>query len=597
MRDSLSLWQWLLLLVVVVIVQSHVVQASITIKETGQRFPSHQETSIQGTKRFWKGYEYMGRLQYIPNNLSLCWPSKGTVGDVPSEYRYNLTIPPDGLPVALLVRGGRCSLEEKLQVAKEALVPSGLVHYLIIDTTSVDDEENEEDWSVPSLNTKGPIDKTPPEWARKTPESAWRRLVGAWNGITESVYDETENIFVPQEINDENDNEGDSFYVVRVSTRVHFDLLNYLLHLPSDVRAIDGGPEILLDSRLMGLFDGPMAVWIALSALLSACACSFLLIVTHGAYQEEEPTPQAPTRQPRRRLTREQVRTFLPVYRFDGTRLQFLEPTTTKTNTANQTPEKPDDQQGLLASSTEDPLVAEEPPQPVEFSCCSICLDDYEAGDKCRCLPCSHGFHAKCIGKWLVERSATCPLCKKELFDDEDEEEEEEDGDETPADAPPQGEQQDAPLRPSISWWDRFMSRSLEAEQPPLQGSTLETPLLSEEPVDIEANHAQSEPHQVPTSSSFSSWWRQRRRLFRSYGNNESSSSSAHEPFGVETTALTPTNNAADPLVSESTETVAAMPSFSDAETATLSSCQTEPATATRSLPSATPPQPRQASI
>uniref|UniRef100_A0A7R9WLD9 RING-type domain-containing protein n=1 Tax=Craspedostauros australis TaxID=1486917 RepID=A0A7R9WLD9_9STRA len=41
-----------------------------------------------------------------------------------------------------------------------------------------------------------------------------------------------------------------------------------------------------------------------------------------------------------------------------------------------------------------------------------------------RKLPCDHTFHANCIARWLVERSATCPLCKIDLFEDEEEPEE-----------------------------------------------------------------------------------------------------------------------------------------------------------------------------
>lgn len=46
---------------------------------------------------------------------------------------------------------------------------------------------------------------------------------------------------------------------------------------------------------------------------------------------------------------------------------------------------------------------------------CSICTDDFEAGQDLRVLPCDHKFHPECIDPWLLNVSSTCPLCRIDL--------------------------------------------------------------------------------------------------------------------------------------------------------------------------------------
>ncbi|XP_021713928.1 RING-H2 finger protein ATL78-like [Chenopodium quinoa] len=48
---------------------------------------------------------------------------------------------------------------------------------------------------------------------------------------------------------------------------------------------------------------------------------------------------------------------------------------------------------------------------------CVICLADFKGGEKLRILPkCHHGFHLKCIDKWLGFQSS-CPICRQSLID------------------------------------------------------------------------------------------------------------------------------------------------------------------------------------
>ena len=45
---------------------------------------------------------------------------------------------------------------------------------------------------------------------------------------------------------------------------------------------------------------------------------------------------------------------------------------------------------------------------------CSICLEDFDDGDRALLLPCKHRFHAQCVGHWFHEHRE-CPNCRHEV--------------------------------------------------------------------------------------------------------------------------------------------------------------------------------------
>lgn len=56
------------------------------------------------------------------------------------------------------------------------------------------------------------------------------------------------------------------------------------------------------------------------------------------------------------------------------------------------------------------PTTRVEKDTPTDEKCC-ICLESFKKSDKCKTLPCMHGFHAGCVDQWL-RTNASCPMCK-----------------------------------------------------------------------------------------------------------------------------------------------------------------------------------------
>jgi hypothetical protein len=204
------------------------------------------------------------------------------------------------------------------------------------------------------------------------------------------------------------DGDGDDPYAIIPALTIHLlpsstDLLSFIRF--QDIATKDnGGPRVLLDGKSSS--DHPflrnLLFWIGLSLMMSGCVISFCL----SLWLQDAAVPTPVVQPDRRRLTREQVESWLPEYQL-----------------ARQG--KGDDDDGSSSSSEEDATPCE----------CSICLDDLLHGDHVRRLPCNHVYHSNCIAKWLVERHSTCPLCKFDLMphDDNDDIDDDDDDDDNEA--------------------------------------------------------------------------------------------------------------------------------------------------------------------
>jgi len=470
MTASTAPYSLLLACCFMLLVPCHV-KASITILETAKSFPSRPEKKLG--HQLWKGSEYMGRMQFVHGNLQLCKSAQDP------HRRFFISESMDGLPIAIYAKSGGCTLEEKAYVASNLLEPPNIVGYLIVDDdrssrskkrkndTSfasflqptelllADDNEDllddfiglipgsdagETDEDLGSLweelmvqvqnrppvpfeaRTLPPLemdvmlndlnvpvqhliddDETtslkastetqllpntddasasddemiplPLERFRvKQGENAW------WRGGDEIQGDDAQLIENDGHRNLKHHRDSDNINVaiLHVTSRVGYELLDLLLKENSEVGRL-GGPKILLNSKEPNATARTIIVWALMSIILGGCACCCMLVCLEYVGEEEQRAPPQPNR---RRLTSNQVREKFPAFHYH--------------------PE----------NHVEQPLDDE----------CAICLDDFSEGMRLRRLPCGHVFHSTCISRWLIERSAFCPLCKVDLYEAEAEE-------------------------------------------------------------------------------------------------------------------------------------------------------------------------------
>mmetsp|Transcript_58094 Transcript_58094/g.142001 ORF Transcript_58094/g.142001 Transcript_58094/m.142001 type:complete len:653 (-) Transcript_58094:84-2042(-) len=502
------------------------VDASISIAETGQTFDSKPERYIG--QRLWKGYEYMGRLQYLTENPTLCPPpsSSGT-----STTKFRINQPSDGLPVALLARRGGCSVAEKAIFAATMIEPANTVQYLIvedygrkprrprlgtfseIEAVVMDDVEKIEERGLTELDVEED------ELEHYNDESFFDGirlldLEGTWAGTSKTI--DIDNIADPNDgalqfsvdssfvgnghenesdhISDINaeesrdvriDNDTINLAVLHVSYIVGNNLLQLINNEPRKTRYA-GGIKIFLNGKEPSLHARTIIVWMLLTLITCACCCCCMLMFVQTSIEPEQ--PQAPQRPRRRRLTLEQVRSNFPAFHFDPA----IHHQQTKPPESSQSDDGTDSETASQKMYCE--LLDE----------CTICLDEFSEGDRCRQLPCGHIFHSTCIARWLIERSAVCPLCKLDLYEEEEEEENSTD----------EEEEATTPSSAVLSWWGEFFTihPNSNVETTALVQSDGDNDRSNQQRAEIPAgssdtNNTTDEADQAQTSNESRSWW------------------------------------------------------------------------------------------
>jgi len=356
--------------VIIILCAINEVTSTITVPETNRQYAS--QTASFGMY-FVEGREYLARLQ----SLALYDEYLCDEQNVETNSQ-KIVIPSDGLPVAILAKKGLCTFETKARIAQQ-LHPQ--IKYLLV----FNNVPNDDNLITMSAENENGI------------------YVGSLFTEYESGIDLQMQIDVSDDVNADGEKEGIRIYM---DSYTNWDDLGWI-------------------SWIFVLLTCMVSMFLCLSTgYIRANQGNVRVIIVNGTRQYEE------------LLTDEDV-DYLSDYEYQDTLNTDKDtdnPASIDTNASSYTP--PDTK--ITIQTTDESVIdveakptedkkqpsKEQKPEPEfafdKYSSCSICLEEFESGEKLLKLPCNHYFHPNCIKPWLTERQPTCPLCKANVKHDID---------------------------------------------------------------------------------------------------------------------------------------------------------------------------------